>query len=259
MVAWVVSKDLSIVLPFYRKLYEFERVLPFNEKFFGRRNYEVIVVADDGEEKGLLQLFSKYPHIDFRLIVNDKRHDWRAPSVAINVGIRHSSADKVLVTSPESIYCNDVPEILITKTNPTTFAVGKFGGLHLNPGEDIKIPALTHQYAHYGSICFAKESAERIHGYDESRKRWGGDDDDFRARLELSGVECVWTDAMILHVDWKDRSINKVGEKEFDIKEHSHSPIKAVSLRAPKKSVVNGDRWGLEFHRVAFDYRRLRS
>ena len=54
--------DLSIVMPFYKRLDEFKRVFPSKAKYYERNGIEVVIVADEPtEEQGLLDYIRRYP------------------------------------------------------------------------------------------------------------------------------------------------------------------------------------------------------
>jgi hypothetical protein len=103
---------LSIVLPFYKKFQDFNTAIHYNERYFSAPTIEVVVVLDEPSEMSkVLELTrGKYPKIKWRILVNDRPHQWRAPAKAINVGIRNSLGDVILVASPESVFVdNPVP------------------------------------------------------------------------------------------------------------------------------------------------------
>lgn len=53
--------DLSIVMPFYKRLDEFKRVFPSKAKYYERNGIEVVIVADEPtEEQGLLDYIRRY-------------------------------------------------------------------------------------------------------------------------------------------------------------------------------------------------------
>ena len=60
----------------------------------------------------------------------------------------------------------------------------------------------------YGSICFSKQQAFNIGGYDEQFVAWGGDDDDFRNRLSLAGYYKKPTFSKFIHVQFNNRAMN---------------------------------------------------
>lgn len=82
---------LSVVIPFYRKKREFKSVFPKNRKYLERNGIEVVIVLDTPEESLELQDFIlQYPFMNWRIVMNDKPHEWRNPAKPLNVGIRSS-------------------------------------------------------------------------------------------------------------------------------------------------------------------------
>ena len=105
--------DLSVVIPFYRKMREFRSVFPKNRKYLERNGIEVVIVLDTPEESQELQDFiSQYPFVNWRIVMNDKPHEWRNPAKPLNVGIRFATKRFVMVCSPESEMVTDVIAIL---------------------------------------------------------------------------------------------------------------------------------------------------
>lgn len=83
--------DLSMVIPFYRKKREFKSVFPKNRKYLERNGIEVVIVLDTPEESLELQDFIlQYPFVNWRIVMNDKPHEWRNPAKPLNAGIRSS-------------------------------------------------------------------------------------------------------------------------------------------------------------------------
>lgn len=82
---------LSVVIPFYRKKREFKSVFPKNRKYLERNGIEVVIVLDTPEESLELQDFIlQYPFVNWRIVMNDKPHEWRNPAKPLNVGIKSS-------------------------------------------------------------------------------------------------------------------------------------------------------------------------
>ena len=105
---------LSVVMPYFRKLAEFTRVLPLQHAWLARPDLEVILVMDTpDEEPELLALLTQYPDVRWTVLVNDRAHPWRPPCKAINVGLRHAVGQFVLVCSPESAFVGDVPSMAL--------------------------------------------------------------------------------------------------------------------------------------------------
>lgn len=67
--------DVSIVMPFYKKIKEFREMFPKNTEYFQRNGIEIILVLDSSEEQEeLLYFIKKYPFINWKVIINDKPH-----------------------------------------------------------------------------------------------------------------------------------------------------------------------------------------
>ncbi len=70
--------EISIVLPFYKKLKEFKKVLPNNLTYFQRNGIELIIVLDTPEEEvELKDYLDEFPFLNSNVIVNRVPHDWR--------------------------------------------------------------------------------------------------------------------------------------------------------------------------------------
>lgn len=251
---------LSVILPWYRKAAEFRRVLPMNAPAWRRPDLEVVLVLDEpSEEAEVLELLAGQPGIRWKVLVNDTPHPWRPPSRAINVGIRQSAGRFILVASPESAYLSDVPaQVLgILEAVPEAVLVGRVGFVtlqELDGSPDLgalfqaRAPSLTSAQTYYGSIALARAAAAGIGGYDESFASWGGDDDNFRVRLELAGhplLSCP--DLHLLHVSLEDRTAPRHPQFSYDpeLRRQRASPAAA--------RIGDGDTWGRAFGRVALD------
>ena len=184
--------DLSIILPFYKRAAEFAKALKTNYRYFDR-SLEIVLVVDEPEsEWPLAEIMCRYPNVRWRALINRQDHPWRNPAKAINVGIRNASAPIVFVSSPETVWLTDVPHQLLTETRkrPASFHSGHllFADTDkVNSLEAFRAKAVTESH-NCGSICVLKEHLEQVNGYDESLIGWGGDDDNLRSRLRLTGV-----------------------------------------------------------------------
>ena len=245
---------LSIILPFYRKLREFKRVLPMNLPYFARQGIEVILVMDEVTgESGVLRLLEQHPYINWKMLVNDHPHPWRPPCKAINVGLRHASGHYILIASPESAFVDDVPAyaLQVVSDNPNGIAIGRvtfmpFGQLECDSmlaqhfEENIAPKLLLHTF--YGSICGPRSAFESIRGYDEDLNGWGGDDDNLRVRLEMAGHTLLACPQMrLLHLSFEPRN----GGEQFDADDD-------VVSCSPASFLANVDTdWGRDFERIA--------
>lgn len=240
--------DVSVVLPFYKKMEEFRKALPLNAPFFQRNGIEVIIcLDDDSEESELLQFISTYPLINWKLIVNHREHVWRNPSKTINVGIKHATKKYILVCSPESEFYTDAIKIMRTYLEyyDRHFAVGRVAFVDYDKKE-----IDDHLFSHpFGSIMVEKEYLSAIGGYDETLDKWGGDDNNVRARLELLGVRKLYLpDVKLVH---RERKIELKSRK----KKTDRVPIEMWKDIFLPSQIKNSDNWGEDFNDVVFDWR----
>lgn len=246
--------DLSIIMPFYKKMQEFRKVFPQNRRYVERNGIEVVVVLDAPDERDeLLEYIKQYPFVNWRIVMNDKPHGWRNPAKPLNVGIRHASKKYVLVCSPESEMLTDVP-LILRKTfedypHYPHYAIGR-----VCFADDEQVSEKTFdsfKNIPFGSIMFERAHAEQIHGYDETFSKWGGDDNNFRSRLDMNGIgELYINEAMMVHRDigteGKERRSVPFEKTPNDVLRHYFFPDKAVA---------NDESWGQDFGNVIFDWK----
>jgi glycosyltransferase involved in cell wall biosynthesis len=244
--------QLSIILPFFKKLQEFRRVLALNVPYFVNPRIEVIVVMDDNtDERALMALLAQYQMVRWRVIVNDATHPWRPPCKAINVGLRHAGGRYVLICSPESAFIDDVPGqfLQVMQDSPGGIALGRVGFATFDSLADGRTleqhfyqktsPALLHR-SFYGSVCGSKAAFEAVGGYDESFTDWGGDDDNLRVRLEMAGFALLWCPSVrLLHLSFEARH----GTEQYNLEADRH--------KCSPQSVVANTKldWGRDFSR----------
>lgn len=247
--------DVSIIMPFYKRLEAFKLALPKNASFFQRNGVEIILLLDDPkEEKELLKFVELYPFINFKIIINRKKHEWRNPCKVLNVGIRHASFKYVLVLDPEVELITDVVYQLryIISYHPNTFATGVVAFIdekdNINELKDIN-------WMPYGSIMVAKHDLINIRGYDESFKKWGGEDDQIRRKLNLYGLKKMeLVDAKTIHRD-KDSDGHKERSSRID-----KMPIRHLKyIFHPKNPIYNENDWGLDFKESIWDWKTHKS
>jgi glycosyltransferase involved in cell wall biosynthesis len=206
----ITNYNLSVIIPFFKKINEFKEVLPHNQKYFERNGIEVIICLDEPtEEKQLLELIEHYPFINWKVIINDVPHSWRNPSKAINVGIRHSTKEYIMVMSPESQLQTDAIDCFVKylRKKERSFVLGFIQFEHY----DNKLHP-------YGSIAVRKSHLVAINGYNEAYSDWGSDDDDIRVRLTRSGLrEKRMKKARLFHREFLERRFKPTSASSADI------------------------------------------
>lgn len=244
--------DVSVILPFYKKMAEFRKALPVNAPYFQRNGIEIIICLDeDSEEKELLKFIATYPLINWKVLVNHRKHEWRNPSKTINVGIKHATKKYVLVCSPESEFYTDAIKIMREHLEyyDRHFAVGRVAFVDYDKNE-IDDFLFTHPF---GSIMVKKDFLFTIGGYDESLDKWGGDDNNVRARLELSGVRRLYLpEVKLVHREEK-RELKARKKKAEKV------PIEmGKSIFLPSQIKIN-DNWGEDFNDIIFDWQHKKE
>jgi hypothetical protein len=260
---------LTIIMPFYKKYKEFTFAFEhFNFKTFNDYpNLELIICADDPYEVNELASYLKNKvstettNFSIKVFVNEIPHTWRCPCKAINVGIKQAQYPQCIVLSPETIPLPNSLQTLAQQCDSKQFSIGIIKSLladevdHLNPLTNFL--NATKAPLPYGSICFKREQAEMVSGYDEDFIEWGGDDDDFRERLIKAGFRKRPTLAKFIHLEFDNRILNKADNL-------SHQKSKQVILNklekiaARKSHVANCGNYGLSFNKVVFAYEPIR-
>jgi hypothetical protein len=253
---------LSVVMPFYRKLAEFERVAAHNAPFWARPGIEVVIALDEpSEEEGLRRLLDRFAQVRWKLLVNDRPHEWRPPCRAINVGVRHSTGRFVFVHSPESAYVGDAPAVALhaAMAGERHVAIGRVGFARFDALDAAggrveavfaqQVPEALYLRTFYGSLCCARAAFDAVGGYDERCDVWGGDDDDFRVRLEMAGWQLQACAALkLLHLSFEPRN----GGERFD-PDNDWRRCTPGTLRANLAVDGREDAWGHDFDRLARD------
>jgi glycosyltransferase involved in cell wall biosynthesis len=255
-----MTPELSIILPYYRKIEELRLVLPLNLPHLQRADHEVILVLDEpSEEQAVLELLAQAPGVRWRVIVNDRPHAWRSPSVSINVGLRHALGTFILVVSPESIFVDDVSAyaIDILKAFPGCVALGNVAFVDYEPSAGLSLPEQIVEVVEnqktqrtlYGSIAARRADFLAFGGYDETISEWGGDDDNIRIRLEMAGCRLLACPELgLVHLT--------LGRRTPRQREAGEGNDRMRAILSPQTAVANPNvDWGREFGRIALDWR----
>jgi hypothetical protein len=260
---------LSFVLPYFRKYADLAQALPRNLQYFAHPACEVVLVLDEPSEAAeVLELVhATVSDIRWRVIVNDRPHAWRPPSKAINVGIRHALGELVLVASPESVFVDDPVAFFPDVRSQSAFAVGcvafatyaEFLDLeHRGLERAFQVIESSNTRLFYGSLLAPRASFNTVTGYDESLDKWGGDDDNLRARFALAGLHMIQCDKLrVIHLSALPRRGLSLPPESFP-KERIITPLDERRLLAPASYRANSANWGTDFGRTLFDWRHAR-
>lgn len=106
-----MSKKVSIILPYYnRKKLLIETLNSYN-KFYSKYNFEIIIVDDSSRKpEQLYDIPSLYKSLDIKVIRIDKKKNKTEvnPCLPYNIGVRYSSGDILILSSPETFHTNDI-------------------------------------------------------------------------------------------------------------------------------------------------------
>jgi hypothetical protein len=249
-------RRLSVILPYYKRIGAFAEALAANSPcFIGRPDLdlEVVLVLDEPtEEEEVLRLVGSHAEIGWRVLINRRDHPWRNPSRAINVGLRHARGEMVLIMSPESLMVTDVPDILSRRVAEADgcFALGR---ICFTPRQAIIEKGLGRAYEEgepkrfYGSMCAPLAALTRIRGYDEANGAWGGDDDNIRLRLIMSGLS-------MKYVPWA-RALHplEAGELVPRLKGLGRDQRELQAAMRPQGTVANQPDWGRDFDEIIYE------
>tara|TARA_R110002126_G_scaffold291220_1_gene450980 strand:- start:4412 stop:5983 length:1572 start_codon:yes stop_codon:yes gene_type:complete len=242
--------DVSIVMPFYKRLDDFKKTLPKNSLYFERNGVEVVIVLDEPrEEDGLLEFIEKYPFIDFKIIINRTSHEWRNPCKVLNVGIRNSNYNYILILDPEVELITDVVYQLryVLEYYQSSYATGVVSFIDY----DEKIDNLTnYSWLPYGSIMMPKETLKELGGYNENFLNWGGEDNQIRRKLDLKGINQVeLLDAMTVH---REKVTDGHYQRSLRV---DKMPVRLLKkILYPKRIRINDENWGTEFNEVIWNW-----
>lgn len=242
--------DVSVVMPFYKRFEEFELVFSKNAKYLQRNGIEVVISLDNPEEEDcLIKLIKTYPFVNWKLIVNKRKHSPRNPAKVINVGIRHATKSYIMVSDPEVEFFTDVIFELrqALEYYQKHYAVGKVAFVEM---KDVVNRRKLNQlrFMEYGSFMVEKKYLKAIQGYDESFKKWGGEDDNIRKRFDLIGLtRLLIPQAKSLHRE----KVLRLKERLAESSSFGTGYVRKIYL---PNIVRPNKRWGKDFKKVAYDY-----
>ncbi len=247
--------DVSVIMSFYKQHDEFSCILPRNAQYLQRNGIEVIIVMDEPtEQKKMLNLIKQYPFINWKLIVNEREHSSRNRARSLNVGIKHATKKYILQVDPEVEYYTDIILQMrqLLEYYPRHYALASRAYV----SSDLEISNKNidlFPFMFCGNIMVQRRYLEQLNGYDESFLKWGGENDNLRARLNQIGLKkLILPEAKTLH---RKKEINLFWRKEEE-KRHSNSEFRKMFY--PQESLANNSSWGEEFDTTIYNWKNNR-
>lgn len=170
------------------------------------KDYEVVVV-DDGNDDKTEALCERYRFVKY--VKLDRPQDkYKNQAYPLNVAIRHSSGDTLIIQNPE---CKHVSKELIFNL---TEKAGLDKAVFASALSLTKDGAGDVWYCHpdYNQRPFFfcgslhRRWLESLRGFDEDFKSYGYEDDDFAYRLKDAGCRFAWPDGFLVHHQWHGSS-----------------------------------------------------
>jgi glycosyltransferase involved in cell wall biosynthesis len=116
-----MGKKISIILPYYNRKKLILNTLKSFEYFYQNKNIEIIIVDDMSSEEHRLENSLNF-NLDIKLIRLTVKNGIN-PCYPYNVGVRESSGDIIILSSPETLHTSDIFEISnnFEKLNDNTY------------------------------------------------------------------------------------------------------------------------------------------
>lgn len=206
----------SLIMPYLNRLSQFRRTLQsLVYHYAGREDFEVVVVEDSKNQDSVHTLIDEFrgQGIVIRL-VKTGREDGPNPAPLFNVGVAVCRGQFVVLTNPECLHMTNVLAVLDREFRADSNVYVVCACRHVKPESSFMSPdafqwqdIMWYQHSSHRNLryhfCSAlpKDWYQRVGGFDE---RYADgisyDDDDFRDRVERSGIRVVVTDeALVFH------------------------------------------------------------
>ena len=104
-----MDKKVSIILPYYNRKKLILNTLKSFEHFYKDKNVEIVIVDDVSSDEHRLEDSLNF-NLDIKLI-RLKTKNGINPCYPYNVGVKNSSGDIIILTSPETFHTSDMFEI----------------------------------------------------------------------------------------------------------------------------------------------------
>jgi len=224
-----LNKKVSIILPYYNRKNLLLNTLKSFNKFYENKNVEVVIIDDGSNSENRLEDSLNF-NLNIKLIRLENKNGIN-PCYPYNVGVRNSSGDIIILSSPETFHTKDMFDIsnnFKKLTNETYLLFSVFCLTDITKLENIEdqIPKFhknlgINGYSYNNNIgswyCHSKyrpnglnflsaitrENYYKLSGFDERfRFGTGFDDTEFRDRLIDNNIKFIYLDdAIAIHVN----------------------------------------------------------
>lgn len=253
----MIPPTLSLVIPCYRRFMDFCTASE-HDALMWSGDCEVVASLDEPLEENLFVQYAKHnaQRMRLRILVRDEVHGWEPPCRALNAGVMYSASPFCLIKSPETMVLNDAETVLrmldgqgrkrffltgdCVQLMPENFRTGDITK-ELYDGVPFGMPVNSERKGN-GLLIARRHDLIQIGGYDESRKRYGADDDCIRERLKAFGCEHVHEATLRAAHIWRDTR-------------PKHDPNDYEPLRSLHE--VGKQTWNQNAVRVAYDWARV--
>lgn len=239
---------ISVVTAYYNRKKLFQRTLNSMMPYYGKVDFEVIVVDDGSDELERLEdLQTDFPFL--RVIRLEKENKWyKNPCIPFNIGFSEIKGDKVIIQNPECYHFGSILEYVDAHLKENDYlSFGCFSLDKLNTNDDELISNRNHienlilennktfnkngdlgwynhskfrSDAYHFCTAMTKNDLFDLGGFDERyAKGIGYDDDEFIWRIKAKKMKIVFVDnEVVLHQNHYRYSENE-SEKEETLKQ----------------------------------------
>jgi GT2 family glycosyltransferase len=186
------------------------------------QDYQVTIL-NDGFEDDTINVVNSYKDkgLRIRYLFTGKRNrsglKWRCPGFALNIGIRQSEADIVILTCAEIYHLNNSVEAVVTPVRTNSFALGTPCKVYWDDSEllghlssvDLKLDEIVGKLEVINNggnslmpffMAINRQKLLDIGGYDEDFIGKAADDNDLIDRLLATGCKYAFTPAEVVHL-----------------------------------------------------------
>ena len=257
---------ISIVIPSFQR----SHLLKWNLLSLSKQaipfDFETIVLNDGmsdetetfckqyEEQLNIKYLFTGHRNLAEQMI-------WRVPGFVINIGVRRSKGDIIIICCAEIFHLNSTIELLAnaydSESSNKVIAIPKakddnrafLSHIEANNGNfsmdeyNRQPPLINVKYPFF--LAMKRDEFVGIGGYDEDFKGTDYDDQDFIERLEANGCSHVETDALAIHL-WHprlNRGISDIAPR-FQLNKSLYEQRRGTIIRN------TGREWGGGLHKL---------